>query len=119
VSVVSGDCTKPRKIKVKDGGFRFCLGFELWWIYEVGVIVNKVADFLRQRRFNAHTGPAVGGHVNHIPVAIDAGLGISGKNGLLITRHSGPRVRLVAVYTDIENLPFAQENLHGWLRDYC
>jgi epoxyqueuosine reductase QueG len=91
----------------------------LWWIYEVGVIVNKVADFLRQRRFNAHAGPAVGGHVNYIPVAIDAGLGISGKNGLLITRHSGPRVRLAAVYTDIENLPFAQEILHGWLRDYC
>jgi epoxyqueuosine reductase len=83
------------------------------------VIVNKVADFLRQRGFNAHAGPAVGGDVNYIPVAIDAGLGISGKNGLLITRHSGPRVRLAAVYTDIENLPFAQENPHGWVRDYC
>ena len=87
--------------------------------YEVGVIVNKVADFLRQRGFNAHAGPAVGGDVNYIPVAIDAGLGISGKNGLLITRHSGPRVRLATVYTDIENLPFAQENSHGWVRDYC
>lgn len=87
--------------------------------YEVGVIVNKVADFLRQRGFNAHAGPAVGGDVNYIPVAIDAGLGISGKNGLLVTRHSGPRVRLAAVYTDIENLPFSQENSHGWVRDYC
>lgn len=87
--------------------------------YEVGVIVNKVAEFLRQRGFNAHAGPAVGGDVNYIPVAIDAGLGISGKSGLLITRHSGPRVRLAAVYTDIENLPFAQENAHGWVRDYC
>lgn len=87
--------------------------------YEVGVIVNKVADFLRQRGFNAHAGPAVGGDVNYIPVAIDAGLGISGKNGLLITRHSGPRVRLAAVYTDIENLPFAQENSHAWVHDYC
>jgi len=93
---------------------------EIWrTYYEVGVIVNKVADFLRQRGFNAHAGPAVGGDVNYIPVAIDAGLGISGKNGLLITRHSGPRVRLAAVYTDIENLPFAQENSHGWVRDYC
>ncbi len=87
--------------------------------YEVGVIVNKVADFLRQRGFNAHAGPAVGGDVNYIPVAIDAGLGISGKNGLLVTRHSGPRVRLAAVYTDLENLPFSQENSHGWVRDYC
>ena len=93
---------------------------EIWrTYYEVGVIVNKVADFLRQRGFNAHAGPAVGGDVNYVPVAIDAGLGISGKNGLLITRHSGPRVRLAAVYTDIVNLPFSQENQHHWVRDYC
>jgi ferredoxin len=87
--------------------------------YEVGVIVNKVADFLRERGFNAHAGPAVGGDVNYIPIAIDAGLGISGKSGMLITRHSGPRVRLAAVYTDIENLPLSQENQHHWVRDYC
>lgn len=93
---------------------------EIWrTYYEIGVIVNKVADFLRQRGFNAHAGPAVGGDVNYIPVAIDAGLGISGKNGLLITRHSGSRVRLATVYTDIENLPFANENSYGWVRDYC
>ena len=93
---------------------------EIWrTYYEVGVIVNQVADFLRQRGFNAHAGPAVGGDVNYIPVAIDAGLGVSGKNGLLITHHSGPRVRLATVYTDIENLPFAQENLHEWVREYC
>lgn len=87
--------------------------------YEVGVIVNKVSDFLRARGYNAHAGPAVGGDVNYIPIAIDAGLGYSGKNGLLITRNNGPRIRLAAVYTDIENLPFAQENQHKWVRDYC
>lgn len=87
--------------------------------YEVGVIVNKVAGFLRRRGYNAHAGPAVGGDVNYIPLAIDAGLGYSGKNGLLITGQHGPRVRLAAVYTDIENLPFAEENSHTWVRDYC
>jgi len=87
--------------------------------YEVGVIVNKVAIFLRERGYNAHAGPAVGGDVNYIPIAIDAGLGYSGKNGLLITKTNGPRVRLAAVYTDVENLPFAQENPHTWVRDYC
>jgi epoxyqueuosine reductase len=93
---------------------------EIWrTYYDVGVIVNKVADFLRQHGFNAHAGPAVGGDVNYVPVAIDAGLGMSGKNGMLITRHSGPRVRLAAVYTDIENLPFSQDNQHSWVRDYC
>lgn len=87
--------------------------------HEVGVIVNKVADFLRERGYNAHAGPAVGGDVNYIPLAIDAGLGAAGKHGLLITKNQGPRVRLAAVYTDIENLPFSRQNLHAWVRDYC
>jgi Pyruvate/2-oxoacid:ferredoxin oxidoreductase delta subunit len=87
--------------------------------YKVGLTVNKVSDWLRARGFNAHAGPAGGGDVNYIPVAIDAGLGVAGKNGLLMTRNNGPRVRLAAVYTDIENLPFSQENPHGWIRDYC
>ena len=86
---------------------------------QLGVIVNQVAEFLRVRGFNALAGPAVGGDVNYIPVAIDAGLGYSGKNGLLITRANGPRIRLAAVFTDIENLPFAEENPHLWVRDYC
>jgi ferredoxin len=87
--------------------------------YQVGYTVNKVADWLRERGFNAHAGPAGGGDVNYIPVAIDAGIGYSGKNGLLITKNNGPRVRLAAVYTDIKNLPFAEENAHHWVRDYC
>ena len=85
----------------------------------MGVTVNKVADWLSERGFNAHAGPAGGGDVNYIPVAIDAGLGVAGKNGLLVTRNNGPRIRLAAVYTDIENLPFAQGNPHSWVRDYC
>ncbi len=86
---------------------------------QLGVIVNKIAEFLRERGYNALAGPAVGGDVNYIPVAIDAGLGYSGKNGLLITKQNGPRVRLAAVFTDVENLPFAEENPHAWVRDYC
>jgi epoxyqueuosine reductase QueG len=87
--------------------------------YQVGLTVNRVADFMRLKGFNAHAGPAGGGDVNYIPVAIDAGLGVAGKNGLLITRDHGPRVRLAAIYTDIENLPFAVDNPHAWVRDYC
>ncbi len=87
--------------------------------HQVGVVVNEIADFLRERGFNAHAGPAIGGDVNYIPLAIDAGLGYSGKNGLLITKNNGPRVRLAAVYTDIENLPFSQDNPYIWVREYC
>ena len=87
--------------------------------HQLGVIVNRVAEFMRARGYNALAGPAIGGDVNYIPIAIDAGLGYSGKNGLLITRSNGPRIRLAAVFTDIENLPFAQENPFRWVRDYC
>jgi ferredoxin len=87
--------------------------------HQIGVIVNLISDFLRERGFNAHAGPAVGGDLNYIPLARDAGLGEVGKNGLLITKNNGPRIRLAAVYTDIENLPFAQGYAHQWVYEYC
>ena len=86
---------------------------------QLGVIVNQISEFLRERGYNALAGPAIGGDVNYIPVAIDAGLGYSGKNGLLITKDNGPRIRLAAIFTDIETLPFAEENPHEWVREYC
>lgn len=36
-----------------------------------------------------------------IPLAIDAGLGELGRNGLLITPHYGPRVRVCKIFTDL------------------
>jgi hypothetical protein len=65
---------------------------------QLGVIVSQVAEFLRDRGYNALAGPAVGGDVNYIPVAIYAGIGYSGKSGLLITKDNGPRIRLAAVF---------------------
>ena len=40
-----------------------------------------------------------------VPLAIDAGLGQAGRNGLLITRLHGPRVRLCKVFTDAPLAP--------------
>lgn len=40
-----------------------------------------------------------------IPIAIDAGLGELGRNGLLITPEFGPRVRLCKVFTDLALVP--------------
>ena len=37
-----------------------------------------------------------------IPLAVDAGLGVLGRNGLLLTREFGPRVRICKVITDLE-----------------
>jgi NAD-dependent dihydropyrimidine dehydrogenase PreA subunit len=87
--------------------------------YQLCLIANQIADYMRQRGYNAEAEPALAGEINFIPVAIDAGLGVAGKNGLLVTKSNGPRVRLAAVLTDIENLPYSTENPHGWVRDYC
>jgi len=37
----------------------------------------------------------------------------------LITPKFGPRVRLAAVYTSIQNLPDSKENNHSWIEEYC
>lgn len=87
--------------------------------HQLGFVVNQLSEFLRSRGFNAHAGPALGSEGSFVPIARDAGLGEVGKNGMLITRKHGPRVRLAAVYTDIENLPFSEKNPHSWVRDYC
>ncbi len=59
----------------------------------------KVAEFIRCLGYNAL--PAGNGTALSIPIAIDAGLGELGRNGLLITPKFGPRVRLAKVITDM------------------
>ena len=43
-----------------------------------------------------------------------------GKHGVLISDQDfGPSLRIAAVYIDIENLPFAEDNPHMWIKDFC
>jgi epoxyqueuosine reductase QueG len=42
-----------------------------------------------------------------------------GANGLIITPEHGPRVRLAAIFTSIENLAFSTQNGHQWVEAYC
>ncbi|NIO37858.1 reductive dehalogenase [Candidatus Bathyarchaeota archaeon] len=52
-----------------------------------------------------------------IPLAIDAGLGELGRNGLLITPQHGPRVRLCKILTD---LPLETDQpIEFGVRDFC
>jgi reductive dehalogenase len=52
-----------------------------------------------------------------IPMAIDAGLGEIGRNGLLITPEFGPRVRLAKVFTDLPLIPDKPIEFGVW--DFC
>ena len=52
-----------------------------------------------------------------IPLAVDAGLGELGRNGLLITPEFGPRVRLCKVFTDLPLVPDKPIEFGVW--DFC
>jgi ferredoxin len=86
----------------------------------LGRITNQGADYLRQRGYSAHAGHPLMGLALYPPLAQMAGLGWMGANGLIVTPEHGPRVRLAAIFTSIENLPFfSTENEHQWVEEYC
>jgi epoxyqueuosine reductase len=87
--------------------------------HRLGTAANKIARWLRKRGYSAQAGHPLMGVALYPPLAQQAGLGWRGLHGLLITPRFGPRVRLAAVFTSVENLPFCEENPHGWIEEYC
>ncbi len=72
----------------------------------------SVATFLRQLGYRAF---ANGNDVSlSIPYGIAAGLGELGRNGLLITKEFGPRVRIVKVFTELELKPDRPKTFGVW-----
>ena len=86
---------------------------------DLGRIANHLAQFLRDSGFGAHAGHPLNGVALYPPLAQMAGLGWMGLNGIIITPEFGPRVRLAAVFTSIQNLPFSDSNNHAWVADFC
>jgi epoxyqueuosine reductase len=86
---------------------------------QLGQVSNKIADWLRERGYAAHAGHPLGGMALYPPMAQAAGLGWRGVSGLVITPQFGPRVRLAAVFTEIENLPVYEGDEHAWVLDFC
>ena len=74
-----------------------------------------VAEFIRSLGYKALPAGNVMGL--SIPMAIDAGLGELGRNGLLINPKFGPRVRLAKVITDMP-LPTDSPITFG-VREFC
>lgn len=63
----------------------------------------ELADFIRGLGYSAlTTGNDVG---LSVPMAVDAGLGMIGRHGILITRQFGPRVRIAKILTDMPLQP--------------
>jgi len=85
----------------------------------LGKVSNKVADWLRERGYATHAGHPLGGMALYTPMAQAAGLGWRGFSGLVITPQFGPRVRLAAVFTEIQNFPVYTGDEHAWILDFC
>lgn len=86
---------------------------------ELGKKTNQLAEFLRKNGFAAHASHPAGGFVVYPALAQRAGLGWKGRHGMLITPEFGPRQRISAIFTSIENLTFTSENGHSWIPDFC
>jgi ferredoxin len=86
---------------------------------DLGHVANKVATYLRRHGYSADAAHPLMGPALYPPLAQMAGLGWLGTSGLIITPEHGPRVRLAAVLTNIENLPFSAHNDHAWVADFC
>jgi len=86
---------------------------------DLGIAANRIATYLRKRGYSTDAAHPLMGPALYPPLAQMAGLGWLSTSGLMITPEHGPRVRLAAVLTDIENLPFSTHNDHAWVQDFC
>jgi len=78
-------------------------------------IAATVAQYIRGIGFKAI--PMGNDTACSIPLAIDAGLGELGRNGILITPEFGPRVRLSKIFTDLPLVPDKPIEFGVW--DFC
>ena len=81
----------------------------------MAVTATLVAQFIRGLGYKAI--PSGNDTAISIPLAIDAGLGELGRNGLLITPQYGPLVRISKVLTDLPLVP--DEPIEFRVTQYC
>ena len=62
-------------------------------------VAPSLATYIRELGY--HAIPSGNDFALNIPLAVDAGLGELGRNGLLITEQYGPRVRICKVFTEL------------------
>ncbi len=94
-------------------------GLESLNIYaELGEATNKLTNFIRSKGYRAIGCHPLGGPILYPAMAVKAGLGKMGSQGLLITKKFGPRQRLSVIAVNISPLPdVTQEDFE--IDEYC
>lgn len=86
--------------------------------YELGEITIQLTEYLKELGYKSEAHHPFGGKFLFPPHAVAAGLGIMGRNGLVITPEFGPRQRWAIISTDAE-IPTLIKNDLKSLEDYC
>ena len=96
-------------------------GEEVLGVYNsLGVAVNDIARWLRkQYGIRCQANHPLGGLVNTVPLAVKAGLGWVGSNGLLITPDYGQRQRIAPIFIEGPIFKFTDSDEHRWIEAYC
>ena len=97
----------------------FPAGVESMNIYaELGEATNKLTNFIRSKGYRAIACHPLGGPILYPAMAVKAGLGQIGRQGLLITKKFGPRQRLSVISVNISPLPERSE-IEFEIEAYC
>jgi len=96
-------------------------GEEVLAVYNsLGLAVNDIARWLRkQYGIRCQANHPLGGLVNTVPLAVKAGLGWVGSNGLLITPDYGQRQRIAPIFVADPIFKFTDSDEHRWIEMYC
>ncbi|MFX0028576.1 MAG: hypothetical protein ACFE8B_05170 [Candidatus Hermodarchaeota archaeon] len=85
---------------------------------ELGNITIQLTEYLKEKGYKSEAHHPFGGKFLFPPHAVAAGLGIMGRNGLVITPEFGPRQRWAIISTDAELPTRTKIDLQA-LIDYC
>lgn len=111
--------TSDMKRDAIDTAPSFDAMFEVISTYaDLGKMAIKLTDYLRQQGYGAYPGFPIGGLVDYVRVAQDAGIGAIGYHGMLISPTEGTRQRINVVFTNME-IPEPKPNPHTWVLDFC
>jgi len=86
----------------------------------LGIAINDISNWLRNNHnINCHSNHPLGGLTNSVPLAVKAGMGYFGHNGLLITEEFGQRHRLAPIFIENKFFDYTDSDKHKWIGDFC
>ncbi len=92
---------------------------EVFRVYKVlGDVTIELAEYLKSKGYKSEAHHPFGGKLLYGPHVVAAGLGIMGKNGLIITPEFGPRQRWSIITTDA-HIPGSSKRNFDEIEEFC